>query len=428
MPRVLKAGDKIRDYSIVTPLNTGAMANAFAAQGPDGRKVFFKQYKSPAVGVEWFSAYVEYQKELNRRVMDPLLKRFCVHQLDSFVFKFGVDTFFQAYEFIEGGHDLGHIIEKIRKDPASLNWQQRLILAKVMMAGIHQLHEQKIAHCDLKPPNLQMLVDPSIKAGYQVKLIDMDFSVLSDRKAPWDGHVGYVGSPHYFSPEHLNHQIPGPSSDIFTCGLILYELLGDGHPYPADDDAEYAYKVKAYKAPLPKMVGALPDEAANTHLATTIRRCLSPKSADRPTAKDVNLALNGKGAPVAPPAAAPTIPPPVEVAPAAPVPVNPVPPPNSVALKLSNATGGALTFNVSTPVGQPLLRQLGEEARFAHEHQYTLDRRGVEWWLAPQNDTPNHTLLNGTPVLEPTLLKTGDKIELGSRTTGRTILPLIVTL
>src|SRR5262249_25684420 len=117
--RVCKAQDTIKGYKIIEHLNTGAMANAYAAVSPDGGKVFLKQYKSPAVSVNWFKPYVEYQKELNRRVGEPSLKRFCVHQIDAFVEPFGPPTFFQVYEFIEGGHDLGTILDTIRKDPAA---------------------------------------------------------------------------------------------------------------------------------------------------------------------------------------------------------------------------------------------------------------------------------------------------------------------
>ncbi len=439
MPRLPQVGNQIKRYRITDHLNTGMMANAYAAQADDGRKVFFKWYKSPTVGKDWFEDYVDYQKELNRRVGQPALRRFCVHQLDSFVHKLGAsEAFYQVYEFVEGGHDLGTIIERIRKDPVSLNWSQRTILAKVMMAGIHQLHEHKIVHCDLKPPNLQMLTDMTIEAGYQLKFIDMDFSVLSDRKAPWhgDGATGYVGTPGYYSPEHMRQEVPSRASDIFTCGLILYELLGEGHPYRVDDPKEYLNKINAFKAPPPKLQGALPDAEATVRLAETIRRCLSPKAADRPTAREVNLALNGRRD--APPVPTPRA---VPLPPVPPKPTPTPPPPSATAesestapvaaaapIKLSVAGGVPLTCNVSTPLGKALLRQFGAEARFADEHQFTLERRGLEWWLAPQNGTSNYTMLNGQPALTPARLKIGDLIQIGSRTTGKVVLPLTVTL
>ena len=58
------------------------------------------------------------------------------------------------------------------------------------MAGIAGLHESRVVHADLKPPNVYLIRDPSIAAGYQLKLIDMDFSVLADRHYVMEeGHI-----------------------------------------------------------------------------------------------------------------------------------------------------------------------------------------------------------------------------------------------
>ena len=145
MPSPPVVGKKTNGYEITKHLNTGAMANAYAARNAEGQKVFLKWYKSPTRRVSWFDAWVEYLKELNQRVSEPRLRRFCVRHLDSF---FCDRAFHQVYEFVEGGHDLETILGKIRANPASMEWKKRTILAKVMLAGIHQLHEHKIAHCD----------------------------------------------------------------------------------------------------------------------------------------------------------------------------------------------------------------------------------------------------------------------------------------
>ena len=104
-----------------------------------------------------------------------------------------------------------------------------------------------------------LIKDPSIGAGYQLKLIDMDFSLLADRRAPWHGYQGYVGTDNYRSPEHLTRgAVPVLASDVFTCGLILYELLAGVHPYWQEDQAEYAKRVRAYAAKPPALLGVMP--------------------------------------------------------------------------------------------------------------------------------------------------------------------------
>jgi hypothetical protein len=69
MAKKLKVGDVIRGYRITKVFGPGMMAISYAAEGPDGGKVFFKQYKSPAPTVVWYKDFVAYQKELSARVV-----------------------------------------------------------------------------------------------------------------------------------------------------------------------------------------------------------------------------------------------------------------------------------------------------------------------------------------------------------------------
>jgi serine/threonine protein kinase len=155
------------------------------------------------------------------------------------------------------------------------------------MAGVAALHESKVVHADLKPANAYLIKDPTIGSGFQLKLIDMDFSLLADKRAPWHGFQGYVGTDNYRSPEHLTRgSVPGLHSDVFTSGLILYELLAGYHPYWSEDQAEYARGVHAHAAKPPALLGSMPPPASNADISLMLHRCLSPDPAGRPTAGD----------------------------------------------------------------------------------------------------------------------------------------------
>lgn len=97
-------------------------------------------------------------------------------------------------------------------------------------------------------------------------------------------------------------------------------------------------------------------------------------------------------------------------------------------LRLTGVDGQSLSFNIKTLIGKSLLCRFGEEARFASDRQFTLERRGTEWWLLPQGESLNFTLLNGKRVLREVPLKAGDKIELGSRKSDKAALPLTVDI
>ncbi|HEU4885788.1 MAG TPA: protein kinase, partial [Longimicrobium sp.] len=348
MAKKLKAGDEINGYTITKVFGPGAMAISYEARSRSGERVFFKQYKSPAVTVEWYRGFVRYQKELNRRIAESPARNYCVRAVDAFEAVWGGRNYFQAIEFVENGADLGGIFEKeaeanggrAPQPPFDAQmWERHVIWAKVLMSGIHTLHNAKVAHSDLKPDNAFLIEDPSIAAGYQLKLIDVDFSVLTDEQAPWHGFMGYVGSDNYRSPEHFTAgATPGAASDVFTCGLMLYQLLAGQHPYWSDDQGEYAKKVLSYSATPPVLGGTMPAPASNEAVSAILYACLNPRADARPTAAQVRDVLTGHGASpavavpsVAAPAAAPApAAPPVVAAPPTAAPAAPPAPPVTV--------------------------------------------------------------------------------------------------
>jgi len=458
----LKVGDAIRGYRVTKVFGPGAMAISYAAQAPGGTKIFLKQYKSPSPAVIWYASFVDYQQELAARVRNGKAAQYAVRLVDAFEEVWGGPCYFQAYEFVEHGSDLQQMLDAERevhqrtgasplRDPAV--WARHVTWSKVFMAGIAALHESKIVHADLKPPNVYLIRDPSIGSGYQLKLIDMDFSVLADHRAPWHGYQGYVGSDNYRSPEHLTRgAMPGLASDVFTCGLILYELLAGTHPYCREDQAEYASLVRAYSAKPPVLAGTMPAPATNAEVSAALHRCLAPNAADRPTAPELRAVLSGRGprsevrsaaaattgaartsasaaatasataAPKPAPAAKPTRP----AVPAAPG-VRRGAPLIADRVQLVGNGGRALEIGVRTEVGKHLAQQFGSDAQFWDVRQCVLERRADRrWQVAPAPGTANETLLNGDVLAAPQPLHDGDVIAVGRKAAGIVKLPLTV--
>ena len=459
MAKKLKVGDTLRGYRVTRVFGPGAMAISYAAQAPSGEKIFLKQYKSPSPTVIWYPAFVDYQQELASRVRNGKAAHYAVKTVDAFEEAWGGQTYFQAIEFVEHGSDLQEMLDAEREEHTRTRvspltrpevWQRHVTWAKVFMAGIAALHESRIVHADLKPPNVYLIKDPSIGAGYQLKLIDMDFSLLADKRAPWHGFQGYVGSDNYRSPEHMTKGAsPSLASDVFTCGLILYELLAGVHPYWSDDQAEYAKAVRAYSAKPPALAGVMPAPATNAEVSAALHRCLSPNAADRPTAAELRAVLSGRGtkkeaapaaksaAPAARAAAKAAAPAAKTAAPAAKTAAAPARPAAArpaagsplVAdrIGLVAADGKSLAVGVRTELGKRVVAQLGADAQFWDERQCVLERLpDRRWQVVPAAGTTNETLLNGEVVAAPRPLSEGDVLAVGRKAKGITKLPLTV--
>ena len=447
MAKKLRVGDSIRGYRVTKIFGPGMMAISYAADGPGAVKVFLKQYKSPSPAVIWYPHFVEYQQELSRRVRDGKAARYAVRLVDAFEETWGGRTYFAAFELVTNARDLDHMLEEERethrqtkvaptRDPAV--WARHVTWAKVFMAGIAALHESKIVHADLKPANALLIKDPSLSAGYELKLIDMDFSLLADRKAPWHGYQAYIGTDNYRSPEHMTRgAIPDAASDIFTSGLILHELLVGVHPYWHEDQAEYAKRVRAYEMKPPALLGVMPPPADNADVSAILHRCLCPDPKARPTAPEIRSALSGRAPrtvtlPASSGAARGTAGRPASGGAGATRPQH-SPAPAAVAgaklassrIQLVTAAGQALPVGIRTEIGKALLRRFGPDAEFWDDKQCILERRpDGQWIVTPAPGTVNETLLNGAPLTTPRPLSDGDVLAAGRSAKGISKLPL----
>jgi len=409
-------------YRIIRHLNRGMMANAYEAQHLTARKrVFLKEYISPRPSVSWYSAFVRHQKELTKALRDSNAAQFCLLPEETFEERTRVTaageerrtppTLYQAFEFIKGGLDLE------KRLSSSLSWDDRRMFASVFVFGLRELHGAGVIHADLKPANLQIVERPS--AGGKMirtpRLIDMDFSLLSAKRAPWHGHSGYVGTAGYLSPEHLAGADAAPmaASDMFTAGIILHELLGKVHPLRGLGDVEYLSKVQRGKVPEIELRGTFGRPDQDRRVIDLVSRCLSFEASRRPSAVELHQAIVGMAVP--PPGS--TVPKPPSHPPAAPA--------AGARLSLSNGTA-KLDFGVTAPIGRDLLARLGPDAQFASTVQFRLVKDGAAWFVEHVAQGGNETLLNGRKVEGRVRLSAGDRIAIGNSARAIEKLPMRV--
>ena len=417
-------------YEIDETLSVGAFAVSYAARKPDGTRVFLKQYKSPSRLVGWYRPYIDYQQELKRRVQaTPTL----VSRTYEFVDFFEADkAFIQVFGFISGGKDLRKYLGE-----SAMSLRQRWEFATLFLLTLQRFHDAGIVHTDLKPENIYLMPASGPGGGWNVKLIDFDFTVLSGWKAPWDGQMGYVGTPRYLSPEHLRHEVPETGSDVFTAALICRELLCvDGHPYPEDEDA-YREAALSGRAGAPRFI--VPETPELHAFGSLLSQALSPVASDRPSAGDLSLALRSArdafwkarrdastGFPAADTgresAAKPSAEPAFAKPSADPVPET-IP---SGAFRLVGPAGATPASRVDLTFGKDnLAPAIGEDAQFANTSQFRIHRKPGEggWWISLAGPEPkNPPLVDGVAVSSlPTRLENGSRIVAASSRTKKDV-------
>jgi serine/threonine-protein kinase len=154
------------------------------------------------------------------------------HQNAVAVTDFGVtvdDTVaYLVMEFLEG-LDLGQRIKQSRQ----MRIAEAFYITRQICAALHAAHGKGIIHRDLKPDNIWLVESPD--GGEQVKVLDFGIAKLKSTtemiKLTQQGTL--VGTPHYMSPEQCRGEELDPRSDIYSLGVILYEMLTGELPFQA---------------------------------------------------------------------------------------------------------------------------------------------------------------------------------------------------
>ena len=132
--------------------------------------------------------------------------------------------YYMVLEYVDG-----ETLEKRLQRRGRLPWAAAVQIAKDALAALDHAHRMGVVHRDLKPSNLMVN-----RAG-QLKV--MDFGIA--RLAGTSRHTEYgriVGTPLYMSPEQLRGEEVDGRSDVYSLGVVLYELLTGREAFEADSD------------------------------------------------------------------------------------------------------------------------------------------------------------------------------------------------
>ncbi|HLJ13087.1 MAG TPA: protein kinase [Bryobacteraceae bacterium] len=202
-------------YKLVRLIGRGGMSAVYLAERSDGR---FEQ----TVAVKVMAAHLA-GRDFQRRFANEC--RFLAalqHPQITSVLDAGVSSSGHPYivmEYIEG--------EPLDRycDERKLGVEARLRLFLQVCDAVEYAHQKLILHRDLKPGNIL------VTSSGSVKLLDFGTAALIDQDSAVTTTRARMLTPRYASPEHLRGDRPGVASDVFSLGVILYELVTGAWPF-----------------------------------------------------------------------------------------------------------------------------------------------------------------------------------------------------
>ena len=183
------------------------------------------------------------------------------------VYDFGTDTAgpFIVMELVEG-EDLASIVRRSGAIPPRAAARLVAQAARALAAA----HDRGFVHRDVKPGNMLVTREGRVKVA--------DFGIaraLSESALTLPGTT--LGSVHYFSPEQARGELASPSSDIYSLGIVLFELLTGRRPWTGDTAAAIATARLTGAVPSPSAVhGGIPPT-----LEDVTRKALAPNPEER---------------------------------------------------------------------------------------------------------------------------------------------------
>lgn len=159
---------------------------------------------------------------------------------------------------------------------ADAPWRKLLVVIRQVSDALGACHREKIVHRDLKPPNIMVEYDHAYL---------MDFGLARHTSGDTISSPQFVlGTPSYMSPEQVRGDRVSPASDVFSMGIILFEIATRRQPFTHDIDPDdlITYKGTAKvmdrisKVQVPPLPASVPEPVAKI-----IRRCMEPDPARR---------------------------------------------------------------------------------------------------------------------------------------------------
>ena len=208
-------------YEILERIGTGGMAIVYKAKCHRlNRLVAIKILKSDLAQNEEFRRRFNAESQAVAQLSHPNIVS--VYDVSR-----GGDMEYIVMELIDG-----ITLKQYMEKRGQLNWRESLHFITQIMRGLSHAHSRGIIHRDIKPQNIMVLRDGSVKVA------DFGIACLADSAQTLTQEA--LGSIHYISPEQARGDRPDARSDIYSSGVVLYEMLTGRLPFEGESAVSVA--------------------------------------------------------------------------------------------------------------------------------------------------------------------------------------------
>lgn len=237
---MIAKGQKISDrYQILKSIGEGGMANVYLA---------YDIILERNVAVKVLRGDLATDEKFVRRFQREALQASSLNNENIVeVYDVGEDAgeYYIVMEYVEGKH-----LKNLLKKRGKLTIPEVVDILLQVTSGLSVAHDSYVIHRDIKPQNI-MILDSGL-----VKLTDFGIAVaMNSTQLTQTNSV--MGSVHYLPPEQASGKGATLQSDIYSLGILMYELLTGKLPYRGDNAVEIA--LKHLKEPLPSIRNLIPD-------------------------------------------------------------------------------------------------------------------------------------------------------------------------
>lgn len=272
---MLSKGQKINDrYEIIKTIGEGGMANVYLANDTIlDRKVAIKVLRGDLSNDEKFIRRFKREALSVSNLSHPnIVEVYDVGEEDG--------NYYIVMEYIEG-----KTLKQLLQKRGALTLNEVIDIMTQLTDGLAHAHEAYIIHRDIKPQNI-MIEDNGL-----VKITDFGIAMaLNSTQLTQTNSV--MGSVHYLPPEQANGKGSTVKSDIYSLGILMYELLTGSVPFKGDTAVEIALKHMKEKIPsIRKQNPTIPQSVENIVLKATAKNSKNRYDNVRDMYKDLQTAL-----------------------------------------------------------------------------------------------------------------------------------------